>query len=50
VVPIAQIAQSAGILEDELIPFGNKKAKVSLSILRRMKRQRARKADSCVGD
>ncbi len=36
-IPISQIAQSAGILEDELIPFGNKKAKVSLSLLRRMK-------------
>jgi len=36
-IPISQIAQSAGILEDELIPFGNKKAKVSLSLLRRIK-------------
>ncbi len=36
-VPISQIADNAGILENELIPFGNKKAKVSLSILQRMK-------------
>ena len=35
--PIQDIAQSAGILDSELIPFGIKKAKVSLSILDRMK-------------
>ena len=35
--PIQEIAESAGILESELVPFGNKKAKVSLSILERMK-------------
>lgn len=35
--PIQQIAKSAGILDKELVPFGYKKAKVSLSILERMK-------------
>ncbi len=39
-VPISQIAQDAGILENELIPFGNKKAKISLSVLNRIKGQR----------
>ncbi len=35
--PIQQIAKSAGILSSELIPFGDKQAKISLSILERMK-------------
>ncbi len=36
-VPISQIAEASGILENELIPFGYKKAKVSLSIMERLK-------------
>jgi len=36
-VPISQIAEASGILESELIPFGYKKAKVSLSIMERLK-------------
>jgi len=36
-VPIGQIAEAGGILESELIPFGYKKAKVSLSIMGRLK-------------
>ena len=36
-VPIQQIAEAGGILESELIPFGYKKAKVSLSIMERLK-------------
>jgi formate--tetrahydrofolate ligase len=36
-VPITQIAEASGILESELIPFGYKKAKVSLSIMERLK-------------
>jgi formate--tetrahydrofolate ligase len=35
--PIQQIAENCGILENELIPFGYKKAKVSLSIMKRLK-------------
>jgi len=35
--PITQIAEAGGILESELIPFGHKKAKVSLSIMERLK-------------
>ncbi len=35
--PIQQIAEEGGILESELIPFGYKKAKVSLSIMERLK-------------
>ncbi len=34
--PIREIAQRAGILENELIPFGDNKAKVSLSIQQRV--------------
>lgn len=36
-VPITQIAEAGGIMESELIPFGYKKAKVSLSIMERLK-------------
>ena len=35
--PIQEIARDAGILDGELVPFGYNKAKVSLSILERMK-------------
>ncbi|MFA5674893.1 MAG: formate--tetrahydrofolate ligase [Christensenellales bacterium] len=35
--PISQIAKKGGIQENELAPFGHNKAKVSLSILERMK-------------
>ena len=35
--PIRNIAKDAGIMDSELVPFGNNKAKVSLSILERMK-------------
>lgn len=35
--PVQEIAKEAGILPDELVPFGHNKAKVSLSILDRMK-------------
>ena len=35
--PIQEIARDAGILDSELVPFGHNKAKVSLSILERMK-------------
>ena len=34
--PVAKIAEVAGILEDELIPYGKTKAKVSLSVLERL--------------
>ena len=37
--PIQEIAESAGILDSELVPFGYNKAKVSLSILERMRGQ-----------
>jgi len=35
--PILKTAQSIGILENEIVPFGRNKAKISLSILERMK-------------
>lgn len=35
--PVQEIAKSVGITEDELVPFGYNKAKVSLSMLDRMK-------------
>src|SRR5512138_2694419 len=35
--PIREIAESIGILEDELDPYGKYKAKVELSILERLK-------------
>lgn len=35
--PISEVAKSMGILDSELIPFGNNKAKISLSILQRIK-------------
>ncbi len=38
--PIQQVAKDNGILDKELIPFGHKKAKVSLSILNRTKGER----------
>lgn len=37
--PVQEIAERAGILESELVPFGYNKAKVSLSILERMRGQ-----------
>ena len=36
-VPIREIARRAGILENEIIPFGDNKAKVSLSVLERVR-------------
>jgi formyltetrahydrofolate synthetase len=38
-IPIAQVANEAGILGHELEPYGNTKAKVRLSILDRVKRK-----------
>jgi formate--tetrahydrofolate ligase len=35
--PIAEIARSIGVADDELVPYGNYKAKVSLKILQRLK-------------
>jgi formate--tetrahydrofolate ligase len=35
-LPIIEIAKKAGILEEELIPYGSQKAKVSLDILKRL--------------
>ena len=37
VIPISKIAEAAGILEEELIPYGRTKAKVSLSVRDRLK-------------
>lgn len=37
IVPIQQIAAKCGILENEMIPFGHRKAKIALSTLERMK-------------
>lgn len=36
-LPITKIAEAAGILEDELIPYGKYKAKVSLDVRERLK-------------
>jgi methylenetetrahydrofolate dehydrogenase (NADP+)/methenyltetrahydrofolate cyclohydrolase/formyltetrahydrofolate synthetase len=38
-VPITEIATEAGILPDELSPFGRTKAKVSLDVLKRLEGQ-----------
>ena len=35
--PIMHIAENGGVLQSEMIPFGHNKAKISLSILERMK-------------
>ena len=35
-LPITDVAEAAGILPDELIPFGRERAKVKLSILERL--------------
>ena len=37
IAPIREIAHTAGILENEIIPFGDNKAKVSLSVLERVR-------------
>lgn len=39
-LPIQEIAEKAGIKEDELIPYGKYKAKVSLSIMERLKEKK----------
>lgn len=36
ILPIAEIAEKAGILEEELVPYGQYKAKVKLSVLDRL--------------
>jgi formate--tetrahydrofolate ligase len=40
ILPIEEIAAKAGILEDELISWGRSKAKVSLSVLERVKQHK----------
>ncbi|MCK4614351.1 MAG: formate--tetrahydrofolate ligase, partial [Thermoplasmata archaeon] len=35
--PIVELAKASGILENEIYPFGNYKAKVSLSLLNRLR-------------
>lgn len=40
VIPITKIAEEAGILDEELLPYGKNKAKVSLDVRERLKDQK----------